>query len=371
MTLHRRSGHRHPARPSRGRRARLWLGLTAVLAGTVRPLPGAASQIPRRTFGESHRFATVPSPGHPEGIVVHAGVVYVGTHVGAVPNAGGSPSKIFSYDLATGVPHGEISVAGQNLRAIHGILALAFGPDGRLYAVDRNPPRLLAFDLSPTPPTQQTYAAVPTMTSCRSTPCTPTALDTPPLPDGLAFDRAGRAYVSDVDNGTIFRIPPGGGMAEMWFQDPRIDGVFGPNGITLDPTGTRLYFVTSSAASPTAPGAVYSLPVVDHPNPADLRPIHAYLEPGALPDGIAFGRSGALYVTLAGINQFSVLNGDGTELRRFPNPVDNQQRDAPLDNPANIDFDGRGSLLVPNQTFFSPGSEHWAILDVWVDDYPP
>jgi len=356
MTLHRRC-------------RRLSLGLAAALAGVLWPLPAVADHHPPATFGATRLFARVPAPGHPEGIVVHGGMVYVGTHVGVVPNAGGSPSKIFGYDVATGAPSTEFSVTGQNLRAVHGLLALAFGPDGRLYAVDRNPPRLLAFDVSRTPPTQETYATIPTMTTCQSTPCTATASDTPPLPDGLAFDRTGRAYVSDVDNGTIFRIPPGGGRSEIWFQDPRIDGVFGPNGITVDPTGTRLYFVTSSSTSPTAPGgSVYSLPITDHPDGAELRSIHAYSEPGALPDGIAFGRSGALYVTLGGIDQFSVLNAEGTEVRRFPNPVENQQRPVPFDNPANIDFDGNGSILVPNQAFFSPGPAHWAILSVWVDD---
>ena len=342
------------------------LALVTLTAMILVPAGGATGD--ERAFGDSRLFARVPRPGTPEGIVVRDGVVYVGTHAGFAPNAGDQPSKLFRYKLDDGALLGDITVAGQNLRATHGVLALAFGPDGRLYAVDRNPPRLLAFDLSTSPPAQETYTTIPTLDACRSTPCTPGTLDQPPVPDGLAFDRVGRAYVTDVDNGTIFRVAPGGGAAEIWFQDARIDGVVGPNGITLDPTGTRLFFAVSSSTSPTAIGAVDSLPVIDHPAASDLRTFHEYVEPGALPDGIAFDHSQAVYVTLGGIDQLSVLNPQGTELHRFPNPVDNQQRDVPFDNPANIDFDGHGSLLVANQAFFSQRQDHWAVLAVWVND---
>lgn len=321
-----------------------------------------------RPIGDTVVFASVPDPGRCESIAIGDGVVYVGTHTGAMGNAGEGPSKVFTYDLRSGERTGEILIEGQNLHATRGILAMTFGPDGRLYVVDRNPPRLIAIDLSADPPTQSTYATFPELHSCNSTPCPPGALDEPSFPDGVVFDPAGNAYVTDVQTGTIFRVPPDGGLGQIWFQDARIDGVFGPNGITLDPTGTKLFFAVSSSSSPTAPGSVYSLPVVAQPRADELARFHDYVEPGAIPDGLIFGRSGKLYVTLGGANQISVLDSHGVEVVRFPSAPDNHLREVPYDNPANVDFTGSGSLLVTNQSFFSGNPKHWVVLDVWVDD---
>jgi SMP-30/Gluconolactonase/LRE-like region len=338
----------------------------SILCGPV-PAAGRAAEHPR-PFGDTRVFAHVPEPGRPEGIEVSRGVVYVGTHVGAKGNAGQGPSKIFLYRLDDREAVGAIVVEGQNLNATHGVLAMTSGPDGRLYVVDRNPPRLIAIDLRTEPPTQKTYATIPELDSCSSTPCPPSGSDEPPVPDGVTFDPTGKAYVTDVQTGTIFRVAPGGGPGEIWFQDSRIDGVLGPNGITVDPTKTHLFFAVSSSTSATAPGSVVSLPLVERPVAEDLKTFHEYPEPGAIPDGLVFGKTGRLYVTLGGASQVSVLDPDGAEIARFPSPVDNVRRDVPYDNPANLTFNTHGSLLVVNQAFFSENPEHWVVFDVWVGD---
>jgi sugar lactone lactonase YvrE len=248
---------------------------------------------------------------------------------------------------------------------------MAFDADGRLYVLDRNPARLLQLDLSGGRPKQSTYATFPDLAPCNSSdpPCSPTTIDSAPFADYLAFDRDGTAYVTDLEQATIFVVPPGGGDAKVWFSDPRLDSVFGPNGIAFGPDGD-LYFAMTGSIQPTEPaqGLIYRIPPIKNPKPKDLEVFFKYLEPAAGPDGIAFGRSGKLYVALAGANQMSILDPDGTEELRFPSQVENQEQEVPYDLPASIAFDGHGSLLVTNQSYFTANEDHWAVLDAWVND---
>ena len=63
----------------------------------------------------------------------------------------------------------------------------------------------------------------------------------------------------------------------------------------------------------------------------------------------------------------SILDTSGAEIERLangPNPI------FPYDSPANIAFDGKGSMLVTNHAFVTgvtnPGQ--FSVLDVFVDD---
>lgn len=342
--------------------------IAALLVTAVTPV-GAEHEI-----GHTTVFASVGDPGAPEGIVVRDGVVYVGTHVWVGGNSGGPPSKIFKYSLATGQPLGDITIAGQNLGATHGILAMRFRPDG-LYVIDRNPPRMLRIDV--TTGSQTVYATFPELDPCSvaAPPCSPTLADQPPFPDYLAFDGDGNAYVTDLQAATIFKVPAGGGAATVWFQDARLDSIFGPNGMALGPDG-NLYFAMTGSTQPDSPaqGLIYRLPVVAAPQANDMVEVFRWLEPAAGPDGIAFGASGRLYVALAGANQVSVLQPGATwtEVARFPeNPVDNAQQTVPYDLPASIAFDGSGNILVTNQSYFANDRSHWAVLRAWAGDVAP
>ncbi len=337
------------------------------------PPPAAAPN--DRLIGDTEVFAQIPEPGSPEGVAVRDGVVYVGTHTSVLGNEGAGPSKIFIYDLVSRQRTGEIVVEGQDLTVTHGILAMTFGPDGRLYVIDANPGRLLAFDLSRSPPAQSTYASIPDLKPCASNPvpCSPTLMDQPTFANYVAFDPAGNAYVTDIQAATLFRVRPGQpaqAEAEVWYQDARFDSLFGLNGIALDPTETKLYFALTSSQAPATPaqGIIYTLPLKEQPTAADLEVFFTYPEPVTGPDGIAFGQSGRLYVALAGSNQISILDPDGSEVLRFPSPIDNQSQPAPYDAPASIAFDGRGSLLVTNHSFFADNPDHWVVFDVWVGD---
>lgn len=320
-------------------------------------------------------FTRVPAPGHPEGILVRSGVVYVGTHTSMMGNPGDGPSKVFRYDLESGQPLDDYSIFGQNLSAVHGLVGMAWGPDGRLYVADRNPPRVLALDYSESPPTQVTYATFPNLPRCAAAPppCAPSTNPGDSLVDGLAFDPKGDLYVSDVQKATVFRVPFGGGIGTVWFQDSRLDGPFGVNGLAIEPNGERLFLAVTISNPPDSAvqGSVYTLPLSGgRPKPADLTLVHRFPEPMAAPDGIIFGHSGRLYVTLAGSNQISILDPDGTELARFPTATDNAAQDVPWDTPASLVLDGRGSLLVTNQSYINAIPEHWVVFETWVDDRP-
>jgi len=354
-------------RPTRSFLALIVTG--AVLALLAPPVGGAT-----RPFGETRVFTRVPAPGHPEGILVRDGIVYVGTHTSMMGNAGQEPSRIFRYDLNSGREIDQLVIEGQNLAAVHGLVGMAWGPDGRLYVADRNPPRVLALDFSVSPPTQATYATFPDLPRCSSAPppCAPSTNPGDSLVDGLVFDEVGVLYVSDVQRATIFRVPPRGGAGEIWFQDTRLDGPFGVNGLAIEPSGLRLFLAVTISNPPDSAvqGSIYSLPLVDRPEPGHLTLVHRYPEPMAAPDGIIFGRSGRLYATLAGTNQISIFDPGGKEVARFPTAQENARQEIPWDTPASLALDGRGGLLVTNQSYINAIPQHWAVFDTWVDDTP-
>ncbi len=192
-------------------------------------------------------------------------------------------------------------------------------------------------------------------------------VDNPPFPNDIVFDDDGNLYVTDSQQATIFRVPPGGGQPQIWFQDVRLDGFFGPNGIRVNPDRSRMFFVSTLAFDFT--GMVFSVPLVDAPSSADLQTFFRYDAQGGPqgPDQLAFGRSGNLYVTLAipGFSGISILAPDGIELARLGNDSDPF---SPYDSPASIAFNALGSLLVTNHAHLSQNSEHFQVLDVFVDD---
>lgn len=345
------------------------LVLLLVAAGA---LPSAAAP---QSVGTTRLFARVPSPGNPEGIAVnHQGTrVYVGTHTTIAGNSGSGPSKLFVYDAATGATLDEVEIEGQNLDQTHGIVGLAPGKQDTVYVADRAPARVLRIEFTTEGPIQTTYASLPDLAPCTTsaTPCSDTVSDLPPFADGLAFDHDGNLYVSDFQQATIFKVSPGGGEAQIWFTDARLESPFGPNGIAIDKSKETLYFAMTGAALPplTSRGAIYTLPIQDVVAKTNLSEFFVYPDPAAGPDGIAFGDSGKLYVALAGANAISVLSPEGQEVTRFPGPVENQQQENPYDMPASIAFNDRArSIFVTNHTYFTGNSAHWTVLEAFVDD---
>ncbi len=324
-------------------------------------------------LGDIETFASVPPvPGFPEGIAVHGNHVYV-SGPARFGTAGTGPSAIQVYNRKTGALDSTIVVAGEALAFEHALSNIAKDGDGRIYALSTQL-GLIRFTKQGSGYIQGAYGApLPDLPTCTlaapGSDCSPTVIDFPPIPNDVVFDAAGFAYVTDSLQATIFRYAPGGGAPEIWFQSPLFEGggfiPFGPNGIRLDPMREHVYVVVSTSLSNPNLGTIYRLPLVDTPTQADLGVFYQYIA-GEVPDQLAFGAEGDLYVALALSNQISILAPNGTERARFASaPGD----DVPLDLPAGIAFDSRTkSLLIANHALLSGDPAHFAVLQMFAGD---
>ncbi|MFL6281946.1 MAG: SMP-30/gluconolactonase/LRE family protein [Pyrinomonadaceae bacterium] len=325
-----------------------------------------------RTLGDSKIFTMLPAqPGFPESLATSGGRVYVS---GGAQFGYFVPPAVLAYDIATGQQVASYPLQGENPSFPMAGTGLAFGKNDMLY-VGSLQQGVLRFDVdNPGGPMQHYASALPDLPTCAfipaGTPCSPTAVDSPPLINDLVFDKDGNLYITDSFQATIWRVAPGGGAPKIWFQSPVLDTSFGPNGMRIGPKGDLAYFSLTFDA--TGAGYVYTIPLVANPKPSDLKVFHAYT-PGAGPDGITFGKSGRLYVALAAYNQISVLAPDGTEEARYSGPAANPANPSqplPWANPSAIAFDDKSrSLLVANHAIFFPTPEQFfAVFDVFVDD---
>ncbi len=348
-------------------KSRLCLAIVGGLAALA-----AYPALAERPLGDSRVVADVPdSPGFPEGIATRGNRFYV---TGPANFGIFTPSAVHAFDRKTGALEATFPITLQDPSpaVMKAISATNFGPDGRLYTPEPFMGVVIALDLDPAN-TQAVYAG-------------PFPAPGPPgssLLNDLVFDDDGNLYVTDSFQATIYRVPPGGGAPAVWFADPRLAGdpavPFGVNGIRIDRNDKKIY-VTVTAETGTLDGVVYRLPLVDTPTAADLEEFHRYPfpdpAPGFLPgpDGIAFGKSGKLYVALAGTSQVSVLAPDGSEEARYSGPAANpggSPDPMPWANPANIAFDDQnGALLVTNHASLvvPPDPSLFCVFDVFVDD---
>ena len=348
--------------------------VTILSLGGVTLSPVAYSKTPQ--LGEAKVFAPVPTPpGFPEGIAVQDNKVYV-----CGPAAFGNQlpqAKVIAYNLNTGSQTNQYIIPDNPLNPQpHALAGCTFNEKSWLYVVDTHwgvrRINVKAQNL------QQNYAPpLPDLPTCTSvtpgTTCSPTLQDRPPLPNDIVFDKDGYAYISDSWQATIFRIPPHGGQPQIWFQDAALDGFLGANGLRIDPTGQKMYIVKSLETFDFfSKGLIYTLPLVQQPLATDLQIFYEY-EPGTIPDGIAFGESGKLYVALALSGQISVLNPNATEAVRYSQPatIPGTGQTLPLVNPANIAFNNQTrSLLVTNHASLvePPDPDLFAIIELFVDD---
>lgn len=334
-----------------------WVGVAALLWGCG---VSSTSSVPERhdteTPPEIREFAQLPvEPGQPGGIVVDGNTVYVSTFGFVVRPADGF-DNIYSYRLDTGTLLEDRPNPARIPRrfqvCIMGISGMAADGQGRLYLVDMNS-RIVRLD--PRTGATEDYATFPTGV----------AGPLPTMPLDIAFDPDGYAYVSDIGGAPIvWRIPPGGGQAEVWFTDTRFAGVWsqGGNGIRIDPTGRYIYLGVFTSAQNQGRGSIYRFPL-ENPTANQVELFHQYsnnVEAPPLGDGplgFAFGASGKLYVAMPGSASVSVLKPDGTEERRIVLPAQAQF----------LALTERGSLLVTAWNF--PNGP-WPVYEVHVDDVP-
>lgn len=326
-----------------------------------------------RPLGDSRVFADFPSPpGYPEDIAVLGDRVFVS---GPAQSGLFVQPSVLEFDLDSGAFVQEYQIKGQNPNLPQAIAGVTFDKSNRLYVTDIQQ-GVVRFDVTNPNPVQEVYAsALPDLPICSTVPvgnrCSPNREDQIPLINDVIFDSSGNLYISDSLQATIWRVAPGGGTPEIWFQDSRLDG-FGANGLRVDPTGTQLYMATT--LNTQGQGFIHTLPLIDAPSAADLSTFFEY-GPNEAPGGLEFGSSGNLYVGLSRSNQISVLSPNGIEINRFSGPaVRPNAPNNPLQwtNPANITFNNKArALLVTNNPLptTTPQSDAFVgVYDVFVDD---
>ncbi|HYH58379.1 MAG TPA: SMP-30/gluconolactonase/LRE family protein [Thermoleophilaceae bacterium] len=319
-------------------------------------------------------FAPIGPPGQPEPVAIGPDRrVYVGTNQLGHGDTD-APSKVFAFSRK-GEPVREYVIEGQPLDESHGIQGLVFDRDGTLYALDRSAdPRVIAVD--PATGDQRRYASFRDVPSCGTAPgsdgeeCSDTRLDGPAGPDYATFAPDGDLYVTDIDQALIWRVPKGGGRAEIWLTDARLESLYGPNGIQFMADERTLLFV-NTASNPSAgnalTGRLYTVVVQDDGSPGELTQVWESL-PVDAPDGIAIAQSGNVYVAVAGSSQVLKLSPEFTELARVPpDPAANQSEEIPVDAPGSLAFLGE-RLLVSNHSAIRGDPESWAILDVFAGE---
>ena len=334
--------------------------LPLLLAGLIGLAPAATAAGPE--VGDTTVFAAVAAPGHPDtSIVLPGGDIAVSTNRGARGATG--PSKVFRFR-----PDGTLvrtyTITGQSA-GDHGAMGMAVDARGRLYLADYAPARVLRLDLASG--RQETYATLPDLPPCPATPCDNGVGDSKPWTDGLAFDRAGRLLVTDLAQGTVFRVPNGGGLAKVWLQGPELRSTFGANQLQLTPAGDLLLSVTASTVPALAGrGVLYRVDVARNGDAGALSVVYA-TRPGEGPDGFALGRSGRLYLVTLVTDRLIVIAPDGTEERSFQRPVSGP---APYDSPSSATLIGGGRLLITNLTYFTDAPANALVLSVQVGDEP-
>jgi hypothetical protein len=186
-----------------------------------------------------------------------------------------------------------------------------------------------------------------------------------------AWGPDGSLYVTDFQQGVIWRVPPGGGDAKVWLADPRLDGqMFGTTGIALMADRRTLLVAQGSSGGAAGPlgtnpssGKLYKVPIGADGAPGEMTQLWE-TGPAELPDGFGIAQSGRIYVALFVSNQIAVVGADGKEIERFPQGTSGENGSpAPFDSPSSAKFLG-SRLMVPNQSYFNQDASKQTLLDV-------
>ena len=339
--------------------------LFAVAGAALLPAAAAASPV-----GDVQVLAMIPPPGFPALPLVLGNHIFEGTYDD--PAGSSIPSRVLEY-----TPAGELlnswTVAGQELSQAHGVQVAAYDADGRLLLLDQTSGRIIRLD--PRTGAQTLYGSVPELPTCVSapsgTPCSPESQQAAPFPDYAAWGPDGSLYVTDYNQGVIFRVPPAGGNAQVWLSDPRLDGgVFGTACILLMPDHRTLLFDQASngdalsGATDPSTGKLFEVPIESGDKPGPIKELWESA-PAAAPDGCELSRSGDVYVAMSGpSNQIVELSPQGQQLATFGQAYTGTNGSSiPFDTPSGLAYYGT-QLIVANQSYIAENTSNMALLDL-------
>ena len=324
----------------------------AALAATAWAPAPAQARASTREPGDTRVLSLVPAPGFPAYVHAHTnGRVYAGSYVDSGSTV---PSRVFEW-AADGTLLRSWPVPGQRLGEDHGVQAANQTRDGKLVLLETSTASVLTLDVR----TGRFHRVA--------------RFPDGAVPNYATWGPGGALFVTDYADGVIWKVPHGSRTPRPWFTSPALDGAagFGTAGIRYRP-GRRDLLITQQTVSdgsdlPTD-GALYRLPIGPRGGPGEIETLWTS-RPGDLPDGFGIGRSGHVYVALAGLaNQLVELTAAGEEVRRFGTPLTGDNGSSvPFDTPCSATFLGR-SVLVANQSAVAGDAGHQAILDVHVGE---
>jgi sugar lactone lactonase YvrE len=285
------------------------------------------------------------------------GRIYEGTYEN--PAGDSVPSRVLEYS-GDGTLLRSWTVEGQDLSQGHGVQVATSDALGRLVLLDKAPARAILLDT-------RTGAQSPYATFAD----VPDLLGNTPEPDYGVWGPDGSLYVSDYQQGVIWRVPPGGGAAQVWLDDPLLKGgMFGTAGLVLEPDLRTMLVAQGSESGGTgggdpSTGRLLRVQIQPDGKPGPVTQLWES-RPADAPDGIALARSGRVYMALVGpTNQIAVVNPDGSEAERFPQtPFTGEDGSSvPFDSVSSVMFLGT-RLIVAQQSYELGDAAHQAILDV-------
>jgi gluconolactonase len=198
-------------------------------------------------------------------------------------------------------------------------LALAFGPDGLLYYVDVALRALLRFDPAGGEPEMLFDGSIDGH-ELR-------------IPNAIAFDGAGNLYLTESWSATepgpgVYRVDPVG-RGELWSSGPFLFA----NGVAVAPDDSAVY------VAETWSRRLARIAILDDGG-AGTPEVYAEL-PGTLPDGLAIGPDGLLYVACYQPSQVMRVSDRGV-----PEILVGDDDAMVLAHPTNIAFRGRTAFCA-------------------------
>jgi hypothetical protein len=294
-------------------------------------------------------FAAVPEPGFPAYVFAHRnGKVYAGSYQD--PNGSGVPSRVFEWS-SDGTLLRSWPVPGQDLAAEHGVQVANQTRNGRLVVLETSTSTVRTLNVRNGH--WRTIATLPGAT-----------------PNYATWGPGGALFVTDYAQGVLWKVSRRG-AARQWFRSTALDGMagFGSTGIAFRKATRDLLITQQTSPDTPTQGHLYRLPVQHGGRPGTLQTLWTS-QPGDLPDGFGIGRSGHVYVALAGLAaQLVELTATGAEVDRFPDlPLTGDNGSAvPFDTPCSATFLGT-RVLVANQSALVGDASHQAILAVDVGE---